>query len=103
MAGARAETSTRGKGRDGYDAEGVRGLKALGVRDLTYRLSFLACSVAPTKPRFGGRDLSGEDVTAEMIKRQMTEAEWGRIYEMSQDRNLYQNLINSLFPTIHGQ
>lgn len=33
----------------------------------------------------------------------MTEGEWSRIYEMSQDRNLYQNLINSLFPTIHGE
>ena len=85
---ARAETSTRVKGGEGYDSDGVRGLKALGVRDLTYRISFLACSVASTKPRFGGRDLSGEDLTAEMIKKQMTETEWGRIYEMSQDRNL---------------
>ncbi len=33
----------------------------------------------------------------------MTDAEWSRIYEMSQDKNLYQNLINSLFPTIHGE
>ena len=91
------------KGGEGYDAEGVRGLKALGVRDLTYRMAFLACSVVPTNPRFGGRDLSGEDITAEMVKKQMTDAEWQKIYEMSQDRNLYQNIINSLFPTIHGQ
>ena len=28
-----------------------RGLKALGVRDLTYRLAFLACSVQATNPR----------------------------------------------------
>ena len=33
----------------------------------------------------------------------MTDAEWSRIYEMSQDKNLYQNLIYSLFPTIHGE
>lgn len=31
--------------------EGVRGLKALGVRDLKYRMAFLACSVTPTNPR----------------------------------------------------
>ena len=53
--------------------------------------------------QFGGRDLSGEELTAEMIRKQMTEHEWTRIYEMSQDKALYQNLISSLFPTIHGQ
>ena len=50
LGGARAETSTRIKAGEGYDAEGVRGLKALGVRDLTYRLAFLACSVQQTRP-----------------------------------------------------
>ena len=53
--------------------------------------------------QFGGRDLQGEEVTAEVIRKQMTEHEWTRIYEMSQDKALYQNLISSLFPTIHGQ
>lgn len=48
--GARAETSTRVRGGEGYDSEGVRGLKALGVRDLTYRLAFLACAVQQTQP-----------------------------------------------------
>ena len=37
-----------------------------------------------------------------MIREQMTSAEWDRVYTMSQDRNLYQNLIMSLFPSIHG-
>lgn len=41
-------------------------------------------------------------MTAEGIKRQMTELEWNKVYEMSRDKNLYQNLISSLFPTIHG-
>jgi len=40
---------------------------------------------------------------AEMIKKHMTDTEWQKIYEMSQDRSLYQNFISSLFPTIHGQ
>lgn len=51
LLGARAETSTRLKGAEGYETEGVRGLKALGVRDLTYRLAFLACSVSSSNPR----------------------------------------------------
>ncbi|XP_020623054.1 zygotic DNA replication licensing factor mcm6-A-like [Orbicella faveolata] len=100
--GARAESSGRQTSGEGYEAEGVRGLKALGVRDLTYRLAFLACSVQATNPRFGGKDLDGDDVTAETIKKQMTDQEWQKIYQMSKDKNLYQNLINSIFPTIHG-
>ncbi|ELV10220.1 DNA replication licensing factor MCM6 [Tupaia chinensis] len=50
--GARAETNSRVSGVDGYETEGIRGLRALGVRDLSYRLVFLACCVAPTNPRF---------------------------------------------------
>ena len=50
--GVRAETSTRlGAGGQGFEAEGLRGLKALGVRELSYKLAFLACNVAPTNPR----------------------------------------------------
>lgn len=103
LPGSRAETRG-GRNRGGLtsEADGVRGLKSLGVRELTYRLAFLACSVASTNPQFGGKDLVGDDVTAEAIKKQMTEQEWHKIYEMSQDRNLYHNLVSSMFPTIHG-
>ena len=59
VGGARAETSTRIKAGEGYDAEGVRGLKALGVRDLTYRLAFLACSVQQTRPGVSGGKSGG--------------------------------------------
>ncbi|XP_073503361.1 DNA replication licensing factor MCM6 [Phyllobates terribilis] len=100
--GVRSETSSRVGGAEGYEAEGVRGLRALGVRDLSYRLVFLACYVAPTNPRFGGKDLHEEDMTAESIKNQMSAKEWEKVFEMSQDKNLYHNLCTSLFPTVHG-
>nr|XP_057923280.1 DNA replication licensing factor MCM6 isoform X1 [Doryrhamphus excisus]XP_057923282.1 DNA replication licensing factor MCM6 isoform X2 [Doryrhamphus excisus] len=100
--GLRAETSTRVGGPQGFESEGLRGLKALGVRELSYRLAFLACNVAPTNPRFGGKELREEEQTAESIKSQMTEREWEKVFEMSQDKNLYHNLCTSLFPTIHG-
>lgn len=38
----------------------------------------------------------------ERMKRQMTGPQWEKIYEMNRDSNLYNNLINSLFPNIHG-
>ena len=52
--------------------------------------------------QFGGKDLEG-DMTAETIRKQMTDHEWDIIYKMTKDKNLYQNLINSIFPTIHGK
>ncbi|KAK7488184.1 hypothetical protein BaRGS_00020626 [Batillaria attramentaria] len=102
LAGARAESAARVKGGEGYEAEGVRGLKALGVRDLTYRMAFLACTVKPSSERSVGGQFRDEEMTAEMIKKQMTEEEWQTVYDMSQDKNLYHNLCSSLFPTIHG-
>ncbi|XP_072197898.1 DNA replication licensing factor MCM6 [Excalfactoria chinensis] len=100
--GVRAETGSRVSGTEGYEAEGIRGLRALGVRELSYKLVFLACYVAPTNPRFGGKELRDEEQTAESIKNQMTVKEWEKVFEMSQDKNLYHNLCTSLFPTIHG-
>eukprot|EP00088_Acartia_fossae_P023653 TRINITY_DN2467_c0_g1_i13.p1 TRINITY_DN2467_c0_g1~~TRINITY_DN2467_c0_g1_i13.p1 ORF type:complete len:815 (-),score=325.70 TRINITY_DN2467_c0_g1_i13:527-2971(-) len=98
LPGARAET---GSARRDDKGEGLKGLKALGVRDLNYRMAFLACSVtADGKNRRGSDEEGGE--TADDLKRQMTNQEWESIYKMSKDKNIYQNLIQSLFPTIHG-
>jgi hypothetical protein len=41
-------------------------------------------------------------MTPELMKKQMTELEWQKVYDMSKDKNLYHNLCSSLFPTIHG-
>ncbi|XP_071942360.1 zygotic DNA replication licensing factor mcm6-B-like [Antedon mediterranea] len=101
--GAQAEKASQGgRGLEGHDHEGVRGLKALGVRDLSYRLAFLACNVTASNPRFGGKQLHGDEMSAESIKKQMTDQEWQQVYEMSQDKSLYSHLISSLFPTVHG-
>jgi DNA replication licensing factor MCM6 len=99
---ARAESSGRRKVGDSHDYEGVTGLKALGIRDLTYRLAFLACYVQPTRPTFGGKDIHNEDMSLETLKKTMTPQEWQHVCDMSRDRQLYHNLITSLFPTIHG-
>jgi len=50
----------------------------------------------------GGLDPGKDDTTPEMLKKQMTEVEWQTVYKMSQDKSLYHNLCQSLFPTIHG-
>jgi len=102
MPGARSETNSRHKGED---SEGVRGLKALGVRDLHYRMCFLACSVVSANRKFGGETANAvgdEEASPESIKERMTQREWDTVYQMSQDKELYNKLISSLFPTIHG-
>ena len=53
------------------------------------------------------RSLSGIDpnsdvLTEEAIRAQVSDRDLRKIYEMSKDRNLYQNLATSMFPTIHG-
>ena len=53
--------------------------------------------------QFGGRDNRVEEQTIESVKNQMTETEWEKVYQMSCDKNLYTNMCNSLFPTIHGK
>lgn len=39
------------KSRNNEQREGVSGLKALGVRELTYKTAFLACSITATSSR----------------------------------------------------
>lgn len=101
MPGARADVRSHHKQGDNA-GQGMRGLKSLGVRELNYRMAFLACSVQATSSRFGGTDLPMSEVTAEDMKARMTEDEWNKVYEMSRDAKLYHNLINSLFPSIYG-
>ena len=92
MPGVRSESAQRTQGGTddkGYNAEGVRGLKALGVRDLTYHLAFLACHITPA-----------EQTTVETLL--SSDAKKKRIESMMSDKNLFANLRTSLFPTIYG-
>lgn len=98
--GTRAETSSRVNGSD--DNEGVGGLKALGVRELTYKMAFLAFHVAPCNAKFGGKDYNIDELSMDKLKQTMTDQEWIKIYEMSNDKNLFNNLCQSLFPMIYG-
>jgi len=47
---ARAESAS-GQKRGDANNEGVKGLKCLGIRDLNYKLAFLACSLSVTDYR----------------------------------------------------
>ncbi|KAM3960690.1 minichromosome maintenance 6 [Aphomia sociella] len=102
LPGAKAELTSRTRQANEGQMEGIKGLKALGVRELHYKTAFLACSVQAISRRFGTAEMTTDDLTTEDMRKQMTDKEWDKVYEMSRDRNLYNNLIASLFPSIHG-
>lgn len=63
----------------------------------------VATSVTESSLQFNGRDLTRENITDEEIRKEMSDFEFSKVVEMSRDRQLYQHLIDSLFPTIHGE
>lgn len=107
----------------GADAggSGVSGLKALGVRDLTYRLAFLACMVTPDVSAIGASgdallmdivgtlNSSAAAETAETIKEAQeallssyTPAEMEDLRAMVHSDHIYSRLVQSLAPTVYG-
>ncbi|KAI0995765.1 DNA replication licensing factor [Podosphaera aphanis] len=107
------------------DASGVTGLKALGVRDLTYRLAFLACMVTPDTTSDGlaeGQNMTGQitnilaslsqngsfdmneegDKAQEAVLASMTHAEIEDLRNMVHSDHIYSRLVNSLAPMVYG-
>jgi DNA replication licensing factor MCM6 len=102
---------------------GVSGLKSLGVRDLTYRLAFLACMITPdlttpgqpTNQQLSGQshnilaslnqhDQSFEDDehAQEALLQTMTPAEVQELKQLVESEHVYQRLVNSIAPMIYG-
>lgn len=98
----------RGDGMDG----GVQGLKALGVRDLTYKLAFLSCMVQPDDNDTNAvlRQLDIDDNENQETETSEQEAyldsldadEIEDLRKMIQTENLYSKLVNSVAPAVWG-
>jgi DNA replication licensing factor MCM6 len=107
----------------GADAggSGVSGLKSLGVRDLTYRLAFLACMVSSDASSIGASgeaqiiDVvgamtgSGNLETAETVKElqdavlaSYTQEEIADLRAMVHSDRVYGRLVQSLAPMVYG-
>ena len=90
-----------GGGRGG--AEGVGGLKALGVRDLSYSTAFLAQSVARGTDPLRAVDGADDEVSADdEAARCLTEADKAAYEAMAADPAVYAQLVSSMAPTIRG-
>ncbi|KAJ3616209.1 hypothetical protein Zmor_011995 [Zophobas morio] len=96
---------SRGQGagltKDGLGIEGITGLKILGLRDLTYKLCFLACTTQNQGCEDGRRDIRSKE-TRDMTVRQFSPEERERIVEMSYDERIYHHMTLSVCPTIYG-
>ncbi|KAJ0413094.1 MCM2/3/5 family-domain-containing protein [Aspergillus carlsbadensis] len=102
---------------------GVSGLKSLGVRDLTYRLAFLACMVTPdttTPGQQSNQQLSGQshrilgslnqnpdtepddDKAQEAFLQSLSPSEVNDLKSMVHSEYIYSRLVDSIAPMIYG-
>jgi DNA replication licensing factor MCM6 len=124
--GVRPEASRDNRSFRGGDAggEGVSGLKSLGVRDLTYRMAFLACFSSPdtSTPGQAASQLNGVSTnilnslhqtdafdlydTAERAQEAyletLTQAEVEDLKYMVHTDKIYSRLVQSLAPMVYG-
>ncbi|KAJ3172881.1 MCM DNA helicase complex subunit mcm6 [Geranomyces variabilis] len=94
-----------GRSKDGFGSEGVTGLKSLGVRDLTYKMTFLGCFVRPAEAKTSLsalHDLFDSEDAEQAVLRQFTQEELNELALMHSDRLVYQKLVNSVAPHIFG-
>ncbi|KAF3003646.1 MCM DNA helicase complex subunit mcm6 [Curvularia kusanoi] len=121
---AMRDTSNAPRGND-VGGSGVSGLKALGVRDLTYRMSFLACMISPdhTTPgqssnhhlngqagnilaslhqgQIESNATSGEEAQEEYLAT-LTAAEIQDLKDMVHKPNIFMRLVDSIAPMVYG-
>mmetsp|Transcript_16886 Transcript_16886/g.23318 ORF Transcript_16886/g.23318 Transcript_16886/m.23318 type:complete len:857 (+) Transcript_16886:183-2753(+) len=106
MAGDRADLRSGGSGRNGQAAaEGATGLRALGVRDLHYKMCFLASSARNTADSStGGINIRGGDEGEETEDKDegLSDADLQEIGGMKADPKLYDNLVRSVAPAVFG-
>uniref|UniRef100_A0A0K0D3K8 DNA replication licensing factor MCM6 n=1 Tax=Angiostrongylus cantonensis TaxID=6313 RepID=A0A0K0D3K8_ANGCA len=100
--GLRAETGGGNRGRASEREAGLTGLKALGVRDLNYKLAFLCCHIESNNTKFGGKDFSHENVDSLTLWKSMSDHEHSVLKSMSEDKRIAENLVDTLFPNIYG-
>ena len=96
-AGDRVEVSAGG--RPGAGSEGVSGLRAHGVRELHYKMVFLAHSVINAAlSATAGVDVRPEDGAEAALSAEEAAA----VAEIAADPGVYDNLVASVAPAVYG-
>jgi DNA replication licensing factor MCM6 len=96
---------------------GVSGLKALGIRELTYRTCFVASCVLPVDAMariagansqtiasllFGKQSLENHEPTSEEVVMEFTREERNQIRAMKSNPRLYEQMVESIAPATFG-
>ena len=100
--GSRVSKHSRGRGRSNNQMGGVTGLKDLGVRELSYRLAFLACSVECPGRKLSARNGQETIDGHEDVQSSFTRAEKDEILRMRDTQMLYLKLARSCAPSVFG-
>lgn len=96
--------TTNMKRNEGRTLDAVTGLRKIGVKDLSYKLVFIACHVSAGDTRFGftqNNTSQGEDKNDDVLKN-FTIQERELAIDMKNQDDLYTKLANSIAPNIHG-
>lgn len=102
--GERAECRREGPQRKNGSGvqEGVKGLKSLGVRDLSYRLAFVANSVQVADGR-RDVDIRDRDIDGDGSERQkFTDEEEDEVVRMRNTPDFFNKIVDSICPTVFG-
>eukprot|EP01083_Nonionella_stella_P091011 254364_1 len=81
--------------------QGVVGLKALGVRSLSYKLSFLGSHVRLASKEWGQADIRGSLEEADVLA-EMSQHDKDTVIAMQKQPSLYERMADSIAPTIFG-
>ncbi|KAI1306502.1 DNA replication licensing factor Mcm6 [Halotydeus destructor] len=88
-------------GRGGRQGDGVQGLKSLGVREMTHKMAFMAnCCIK--EGSFLPAQMEENNALGDTERGIFREEDLTRIREMANDKDIYNNLTKSLFPSVYG-
>jgi len=94
-----------GKSGNRETMEGVQGLKRLGVREMTFKMLFMGCSIQHYRE---GDKNKMEDIRHSVAEHDqdtvdpLTEAEREEVLEMRNTNDLYTKMTNSICPSVYG-
>lgn len=97
--------TTRMPRNDANTLDGVTGLKRIGVKDLSYKMVFIASSVHSADSRFGftnDNNNQQNDNQEEDINKLFTFQERQQVIRMKGESDLYKKLANSIAPSVFG-
>ena len=81
--------------------EGVTGLKNLGIKDMSYKLIFLANNIIFTSKNNNSFEVLDTEESDE-VKKNFSDAEIDKILKMKQDVAIYSNLAKAIAPSVYG-